>query len=349
MDVINVFYDRSTILSYKEFYKLIFGQRGRGKTTQFIIQCVQDFLNGKGKFMYVRRHKSEHEDIYTIFKNAIRLNNTRKHPWWNKNTKFEVCGSTKKGGGTFKINDKVAGRWVTLSISDTYKSGVFDDYITILFDEFIMKKGTRRYLDNEVDCLEDLVETVFRHRDTSNMRGVIMLANKVSWYNPYFISWKIRPFNGRFYRDKELSVVCEQDYSEEFAQMKYSTRFGQHLKNTKYGRYSIGNEALVELSKFIEKKPPHAKHYFNIKYMGKTYGLWLDMQDNKLYLSEKFDGYSKLEFALTTSDHALNTYYIKNKRNCLLGEIINYYEQARLFAENEIVDAVLQEVLQILL
>lgn len=345
----NIFYDGGSLLSYQEFYKLCFGIRGRGKTTKYIVQCVRDFLNGKGKFMYVRRHKSEHEDIFTIFNNAINLNNKRKHPWWNKNTTFEVKGSTRKGGGQFFIDGKLAGRWVTLSISDSYKSGVFDDYITILFDEFIMKKGNRRYLDDEVSTLEDLVETVFRHRDSPNMRGVIMLANKISWYNPYFLAWKITPFKGRFYRDKERSIIAEQDYSKEFAEMKYTTRFGQHLRNTKYGNYSIENETLVQNSKFIEKRSPKSRHYFNVKYMGKTYGAWIDINENKLYLSEKFDGFSKLEYALTTSDHSLNTYYIKNKRNCFLWELVNYYEQGRLFAENEMVDSALQEILQLLL
>lgn len=337
------------LLTYHEFYKIAIGQRGRGKTTSAITESIKNYVRGGGKFLYVRRYKSEHDQVHSILKNAITLNSKRNNPWWKTDSKLEVTGSPKKGNGQFLFNGQVMGQWLTLSMVSTYKSWVFDDYTTIIFDEFIIKKGTHRYLDFDVEDLEDLVETVFRHNDNPRIRGVIMLSNKITWYNPYFIKWGIRPFKGQIYRDKERSIVVEQDYSQEFADMKYSTRFGKHLKNTAYGNYSIGNEALIDVSQFIEKRSKNAKPYFNIKYMGKTLGVWLDSNENKLYISENFDPYLKLEFALTTSDHTLNTFYIKNKRNCLLNTIIDFYEQGRLFSDTQNVDSVTQEILKLLI
>lgn len=349
----NIYYDIGRLLSYSELYKIAVGQRGNGKTFQAKLQGVKKFLKNGYQFMYVRRYKTEHKNIKKFFDDLVIENNKRiakgKTPFFPKDTKFEVVGSWKDGSGVFKINDKVAGYWVTLSIQLTFKSTPFPLVTMLVFDEFLIKKGTYHYLAEEVSDFEDLVETVFRDRDGPEIVGAIMLSNKISWYNPYFLAWKINPFNTEFYRNKERQIVIQQCASEEFKAHKYSTRLGQHLQNTKYGNYSIENESLEELSSFVEKMPAAAKPFFNVRYMGVTYGFWLDTKENKAYFSNKFDPFCKFEFALTTSDHSLNTYYLKNKKNCQLSYFSWFYEQGRLFADSNTVDPVLQEILKIML
>lgn len=346
-------YDITELLSYPEFYKMTFGKRGPGKTFQATLKGVTKFLKKGQQFMYVRRYKTEHENIEQFFDNIITVNNKRiaegKAPLFPPDTKFAVIGSKRKGCGKFLINDKVAGFWVTLSVSATYKSTPYPNVCMVVFDEFLIKKGTYHYLATEVTDFEDLLETVFRDRDGPEIVGAVMLSNLVSWYNPYFTAWGITPFNTRFYRNKERSIVCEIWDSAEFNEMKYKTRRGQHLKGTRYGKYAIENEALVENSSFIEKLSKNAKPYFNIKYNGCTYGIWIDTNENKLYFSNKYDKYTRITFALTTSDHCLNTYYIKNKKSCQLIYIQSYYEMGRLYATDSMSDSALQDILKFLI
>ena len=120
----NIYYDIGRLLSYGELYKIAVGQRGNGKTFQAKLQGVKKFLKTGYQFMYVRRYKTEHKNIKKFFDDVIIENNKRiakgKTPFFPKDTKFEVVGSWKDGSGVFKINDKVAGYWVTLSIQLTF-------------------------------------------------------------------------------------------------------------------------------------------------------------------------------------------------------------------------------------
>ena len=349
----SIFYDNSRMLSYKELYKITVGSRGRGKTFRYSLTGLKKYLKDGSQFIYVRRYKTEHKSIKQFWQNLIIENQKRiakgKKPFFPPETKLEVTGNWKDGSGTFKVNGKVAGYWLTLSIQATYKSTPFPLVNGIIFDEFIIKKGTYHYLQDEVNDFEDLVETVLRMRDDPNIWGVVMLSNKVSWFNPYFTAWKIPVFNSRYYRPTDDSIVVELDSDEAYNEAKYSTRFGQHIRNTKYGKFAVENESLVDNSVFIENLPKNAKLYFNIIYLGTTYGIWIDTNENKLYLSSKFDPYCKIVYALTTSDHQLNTFYIKNKKATHLGLIVEFYQMGRMFATNSTLDNVLSEIMQLLL
>ena len=349
----NIYYDNSRILSYKEFYKITVGTRGRGKTTKWILTALKKFLKDESQFIYVRRYKTEHRNIKKFWDNLIKINQdnikNNKKPIFPPNTELEVIGNWKEGLGQFKVNNKIAGYWLTLSIASSYKSTPFPNVNGMIFDEFLIKKGTYHYLQDEVNDLEDLVETVFRTRDDPNVWGCVLLANNVSWFNPYFIQWKIPVFNTKYYRPPNDSIVIELDTDSAFNEVKYSTRFGQHIRNTKYGNYAVENESLISATPFIEELSKNAKLYFNIRYLGSIYGIWIDTKENKLYLSNKYDPYCKLEYALTTSDHQLNTFYIKNKKSTHLSLISEFYQMGRMFATSNYLDSVLQEILQILL
>lgn len=346
-----MYYNFGDIINYKELYKIVISNRGLGKTFGAKKLGITDFLKTGKKFIYVRRYKNEHKNIKNFFNDIIaentRLANKNKRTFFPVETKFEVVGNAKDGSGLFKINDKIAGYWLTLSISASYKSTSFNDVDTLIFDEFLIKKGVYHYLPNDVEQFEDLVETVFRTREPK--RGVLMLANNISWFNPYFIAWKIKPFNTEFYRPPNDTIVVQFPDYEEFKIFKYSTRLGKHLKNTQYGKYAIENESLTENSPFIKQLNGNCKALFNVVYNKMKYTFYIDTNEDNLILSNKVDEYNKFTFALTTSDHSLNTYYLKNKKSCQLAYVEHYYSLGRLFAENQSLAEILNELLTILL
>ena len=81
-----------------------------------------------------------------------------------------------------------------------------------VFDEFIETKKGRNYLQNEVEMFLDLIETVNRLRIDRPEVRVYLLANKVTFVNPYFTYFNIKPFTGRFKKYKNGLIVVENKY-----------------------------------------------------------------------------------------------------------------------------------------
>ena len=121
----------------------------------------------------------------------------------------EVVTNRKKYGNnkitnkkdTMYIDKKVCGYAIPLSTANILKSATFEKVDTIIFDEFIIDKGSYHYLQNEVIQLLDIIETIARLRDIK----IIFLGNAISVTNPYFTFFDITlPYNSEF-------KVCKKD------------------------------------------------------------------------------------------------------------------------------------------
>ena len=91
----------------------------------------------------------------------------------------------KAKGTNLYIDDELAGYGFTLSTAQDLKSANFDKVKYIIFDEFIIDEGTKKYyLSNEVEVFLNLLETISRMRNTK----VFLLGNAGNLVtNPYFI------------------------------------------------------------------------------------------------------------------------------------------------------------------
>ena len=141
-----MWYDYSKVLSYNAMFNFIIGERGVGKTYGAKKYAINRFLKKGEQFVYLRRYKTELK---------------------------EACGDTGKFFGAmydefpdqeFKMNGqkimcgkKVMGYALALSVANILKSTTFNKVSTIIFDEFILDKGSYHYLQNEVEQLLDVV------------------------------------------------------------------------------------------------------------------------------------------------------------------------------------------------
>lgn len=114
----------------------IIGHRGVGKSYGFKKWCLDDFIKNGKQFMWVRRYKTELKKIKdgknTIFYDDIR----HLYP----NHKIDIKGNDN--GGSFIIDGKVAGYYLALSVSTSYKSVPFPNVDKLVFDEFLIDKTT---------------------------------------------------------------------------------------------------------------------------------------------------------------------------------------------------------------
>lgn len=325
-----MFYNMHDLLTHNCLFNFIVGNRGAGKTFGFKQWAIKDFLKTGNQFIYLRRFKSEIDDMSGFFSDVSEF---------FPDVEFEVKG--KK----LYINKKLAGYMVSLSTALVKKSVSYNKVNKIGFDEFIIDKGHLQPLKNEVVKFLEFYETVARMRD--NVR-VLFMSNAVSIVNPYFLYWnlKIDP-NKRF--NKFGHMLVEFVANEEFIEAKYKTKFGQIIKGTEYGNYAIENDFLLDNANFVEERSPDAKFLCSITYLNHTYGFWVDYKKGKFYVSNKTDPSTLFHYAITDEDHKPNLMLIKSKKKgYYLDRFIDAYEQGFCYFESMSIKNQCLEIFKIL-
>lgn len=124
--------------------------------------CISKFLKKDEQFVYLRRYKSDLKKSVPTFFDAIIRNN-------------EFPDATfKTKGNMFYINDKLAGYNMALSTAQDIKGANFDKVKYIIFDEFIIDEGVKKYyLSNEVEVFLNIIESIARMRNVK----VFLLGN----------------------------------------------------------------------------------------------------------------------------------------------------------------------------
>lgn len=312
-----MWYNLQGLLSHNALFNFVIGNRGGGKTFECKRWCISDYLKNGNTFVWVRRYKNEMKKMDRFF-DDIRF----KFP----GVKLEVKGSK------CYCNDTIFGEFITLSTSSQEKSVPFPTVNKIIYDEFLIDKGTFRYLKNEVDVFLELYETVARLRD--NVRA-IFLGNAITSINPYFLYWNIKPDLSKRFNKKGM-VLIELFKDQDFITAKNKTRFGQLIANTNYGQYAINNNMLRDNETFIEYKTKESEFILSINYNNYTYGFWVDYKKGLIYVSDKHDPYTYMNFSVTKEDHDINTLLIRSLSNSKpMQQIVFAFEQGLIRFENQ--------------
>lgn len=134
-----MYYDYSKILSYNALLNFLIGERGVGKTYGAAKFVISQFIKKDEEFAYIRRYKSDLKNSVPTFFNAL-----------NENKEFENHKLEVKFG-KFYCDNNICGYPMTLSTAQDLKSTNFNKVKTIIFDEFIIDEGQKKYyLQNEV-------------------------------------------------------------------------------------------------------------------------------------------------------------------------------------------------------
>lgn len=326
-----MYYNYNKVISYNALLNILIGSRGVGKTFGASELVVKDFIKNGNEFVYLRRYKTElSKSMSKFFKALIQEN---KFP----DDKLDVKGNT------FYINDNVAGYGVTLSTAQQLKSSNFPKVKTIIFDEFLIESGQGHYLKNEVDIFLGLIETISRMR---NVR-VFMLANAVTEANPYFLYFDLTlPYNNDIRTFKNGLILLQYMNNPEYIEAKKKTRFGKLVSGTDYEDYAINNNFADNNSMFIEHKSGNSKFSFSFIYKDNRYGVWIDYNNSKIYVSNDFieNGFV---FATTTDDHKPNTllYSIAKNYNCW-NVFIKNYKLGNVYFENNKIKNLCKDIIK---
>lgn len=322
------------VLSYNAILNFIIGERGVGKTYGATKYVTNKFIKTGDEFVYLRRYKTELKTSVPKFFDALINNNEFKgHDLKSKENKFYCDG-------------KICGYAIPLSTANILKSTSFTKVKTIIFDEFIIDKGTYHYLSNEVIQLLDIIETIARLRDIR----VLFLGNAISITNPYFAYFDLTlPYNSDIKTFKDGLILVNYIKNEKYREVKKQTRFGKLIEGTSYSKYAIDNEFLRDSKAFIKKKTPQAKFFFILYLDGNTYGVWRDLKEDVFYISTQIDSLCPIRFTFNSDEHNSNTILASRRNNPWVKSIIEHYRLARLCFENQKIKNVLMEYISRLL
>lgn len=326
----NIYYNINNLLSYNALLSFVIGERGVGKSYSAKKFVAKRFINKNKQFVYIRRYKTElkqsmiKKGVPVFWKQIENDEELKNHNFNNDNE-------------LMKIDDKIAGFAIPLSIANILKSVTYDNVDTIIFDEFIIDKGCYHYLQDEVTALLETIETVARLRDIR----VIFLGNAISITNPYFTYFDLSlPYNSQFKvakRDKNGMPLIVINYikNEVYRKIKKESRFGQLINDTDYGKYAIDNEFLRDSKSFIRKKTKESKFYFILIINNVYYGIWYDYNNNLMFISKDYDPNCPIKFSINPEDHNEKTLLIRCNASPFFKSIIEHYRLAKLCFENQ--------------
>lgn len=324
----SLYYSPNKLLSYNRVLNFTIGERGLGKTYGIKKHAVKRFLKYGEQFIYIKRFKTDFKKIKNFFK-AL-----EKDPDF-KDNKFEVKGRE------FWIDDTLFGWAVPLSTWQTEKSNDYPDVTLIFYDEFLKEKDLGGKIPNEPQALLSFMDTVIRNR--TNVR-VLCAGNSVSIVNDYFVYFGLVPDIRKRYNAYE-SIVVEITDSPEFRAEREKTPFGQLIKDTEYGKMSLGNEFVNDSETFIEKRSKKSKYQFSVVYKGMTFGIWTDINEGLMYLSQDHDPSSKKVFALTREDMNDNRVFA-NSQNYYVRKMVNTFKRSELRFDGQLVRTIGYEMLR---
>lgn len=316
----SIFYSPEKLLSYNALFNFVIGERGVGKTYGLSKFCVQDFLKNRNEFVYLRRYQSELSKSGPGFFKKF-----------TKTGEFEDRALEFKNG-EFLIDGVVAGYALPLSTANILKSDdTYGNVKNIIFDEFIIDKGTYHYLRNEVEQLLDIIETIARLRDVR----VFFLGNAISISNPYFAYFDLSLPYGSEYKLFKNGLICV-NYIKNLAyrSKKKASRFGQLIEGTAYGHYAIDNEWLRDSKAFIKKKTGNCHNYSVITIDGQRFGVWKN-SDGYVFISNDYDPNNPCVFAAESKDHDEQTILINARRSSWFRPVITGFRKGMLAFEDQ--------------
>lgn len=240
------------------------------------------------------------------------------------------------------------GEAVSLATSQDLKSVNFSKVRNIIFDEFIIEEGQKKfYLKNEVFVFLNLLETIGRLRDIR----VFMLSNSANSNNPYFVYFDLLlPYNNDIKLFKNNTILLQYMKNEAYREAKRNTRFGHLIAGTDFEDYAVNNSFINDNKDFIEKKKGTSKFSFAFIYQNETFGVWLDNTEGLVYVSTDYVKNTPYLFSTTLKDHKPNTLFINSaKKYTCWKNFMKNFEIGIVRFENAKIKAICSDLIKMLL
>ena len=352
------FYDWHNTLSYNADVTMVVGARGIGKTYGLRKQCILDHIKKDYRWVEVVRYKRELSSVSDGYFDRLSHDELFNDYLFRTDARYMYIakriedGETDDKGKSLKPQWHVCGYFVALTEGQMIKKRTYDNVRRIIFDEAVLERADRfhRYLPNEFVALANIVDTVSRERvgvDGITPR-LYLLGNACDIANPYFAAYGVGTdlqFGYRWYRGKTFLLHYVKD--DEYARAKQAgTVAGRMLSGTVGGDVAAGNEFERMSTEFVSSKPKRAKFSFGIVCNGKRFGVWNDITEGLVYVTDYTpNGMDRRTYTLTASDSRVN-YIMANRLTKVMQGFSRMYWAGIVFYDNVQVKVDFQDILQ---
>lgn len=313
------------ILPYQRNFNLINGERSLGKTYTCQKYVLDKCLTKGLEFVYIVRTQTEKSKgiLESGFKKVTQNEFKYTNFGYTTEDMFKVI---ELEDGT---NEKIQlGYCIALSEAAKIKKRSFPNVKYIIFDEYMLEeKQSISYVNGwkEPELLLSIYHTIDREEDRVIC---FMLGNNTKFHNPYHMhpAFNIPPIEKGGIWTSENVLFQYAVGSVELKQHKTKSKFLRMLENTEYGKYAKDGDYVYDNYSFVEKMRTTARYYFTIEYNKQKFGVYNDLQNGVIYISDKVDESCKLVYALTLEDHKENTLLTKSHNLTQLKWLANHYK-----------------------
>ena len=278
------YYNFDKLASYQGTYNFLVGGRGLGKTYGSKERATKRFFKRGEQFIYLRRYKPELAAAMSTFF----ADYAHKFPDYD----FRVMNRRAECSPVSARDDKkrewqTMGYFIALSTAQGQKSVSFPKVTTIIYDEFIIEKGSVPYLQNEANAFNNFYVTVDRFQDKTT---VFFLANSVSIKNPYFIAYKIRPDEEKEFvipAQYKGFVVCHFPDADNYQSSVFNTAFGQFIAGTEYADFAVSNKFKDNNDNLIQLKGSRSRCQYIIETKDGKFSVWYDNMRGEYFVSAR--------------------------------------------------------------
>lgn len=327
----SIFYDFSSLLSYKCLYNICTSVRGIGKTYNITKRCIKLGIEQKKiSFVILVRYKEDIDDI--------------KNSWWSivehlfEGYTFFTLRKTiyckdNKTGDRFPI-----GEFIALTQYARAKKTPRPYVKYIVFDEFLNEDND--YLKDEVNKFLNICDSIIRLRD--NVR-VILISNTISILNPYFDYFGFTKFDKQFQRGEHDSIL-EFNAGEEFIKVRKKTKFGSSIDNTKYGDFSLNAKFMLDDTTNVMEKPKGSSTHYLYSIVLDNLPISCYLVNNIMYVSNNRDITRKAYTPYVNDAKTTNALFVE-KNFKFFREISKYFMSDKMIFETlEIKNAIINFV-----
>lgn len=307
-----------------------------GKSYTVKDYVINKYKKKKHRFLYLRRYENELKNVFE--KSDLKEDLNDKDFFDNIRNKFPDVKLRAKNR-KFYYNDICFGFAKRITEYQDLKSSALEDVKTIIIDEYFIEPGRRSYLPQEGMILMNIIDSVVRNREKSDIK-IFILGNSVNdlEMTPIFLFFNLTlPYKKSIKLFQNNLIALEYSQNSLFSEQRKNTFIGKLAEGTPYEDYAINNKVLNRNYEFIEKKSKYAKFRFSFIYLQNVFGVWISQKEGKIYISKDISD-SRYQYALTLEDHRPNTLLIKGSRyyshwkflidNFRLGNI--YYESMKI-------------------
>lgn len=317
-----MFFDITKYYKMPYLYYFFIGARGCGKTFSIKKSTTDDFLRTGEQFVYARRYDKEITDkkLQNFYDDLI-----KEYPEYGDH-EFKIKDQT------VFIDGRIAGYFKCVSRGIVDKGlNAYTNVTKIFLDEFILGKSSYRYLPNEPEMFEDLIENIARLRDVP----VYCFSNNVTQVNPYFLFYNIKftPNSPNVY--KRGDIYAENLRMTEYTAFKANTRRGKVLEGTDYYNYAIANTARMDDRTNIKKKPNGSRLMAVLVITGVNIGVWKTPVYGEFVLSSDCKGFAQtydFDFGSVGAEKMLLNY-----KSPIIKKLFESFNAGLLYYENQIV------------